>query len=123
MGRAWLLVLLLLVPSVGTADEQERRVEQHKNAAHAAFELGKYDVAITEFQRAYSIRNDARLLYNIALAYLMRYRLEHAPADAVQARDLFRRFLLLAPSRGSPAEQERLLQELLRDPDIESLRY
>jgi len=83
-------------------------VEQHKDAAYSAFELGRYDVAIREFEQAYSIRRDPRLLYNIGLSHLMRFRLGRAHADAVQARDLFKRFLLLAPGGMTADEQQRL---------------
>jgi hypothetical protein len=106
--RSWLVLAALLAPVSGRADEVERRLERHKEAAHAAFELGRYDVAITEFQAAYSIRRDSRLLYNIGLAHVMRFRLRAEHVDLVQARDLFTRFLLLAPTSGLPEEQARI---------------
>jgi hypothetical protein len=105
--QAWLIVAALLAPAGGRADEVERLLERHKEAAHAAFESGRYDVAIAEFQAAYSLRRDARLLYNIGLTHVMRHRLRAEPADLVQARDLFRRFLLLAPAGGPPDDQAR----------------
>jgi tetratricopeptide (TPR) repeat protein len=84
--------------------------QAQKDAAYAAFELGKYGEAITQFEHAYRLKRDPRLLYNIALAYFRRYELYRRAPDLQQARNLFRRFLLLVPlpeARSPKREQVR----------------
>lgn len=81
----------------------------HKKAAYAAFELGRYSEAISEFEKAYALKRDPRLLYNLGLAYYRRYELHGAAPDIQQARHLFRRFLLFVPPPRRGADRQRIL--------------
>lgn len=93
--------LLFGLPAVRASEPTH---EALKDAAYAAFELGRYSEAIANFEAAYRERRDPRLLYNLALAYFRRFELAGNEADLRQARDLFRNFLLFvpAPKAGDP---------------------
>jgi tetratricopeptide (TPR) repeat protein len=104
--------LLVLYPSLAAGAERPSgiRHRQHKQAAYAAFELGKYSEAIEQFEQAYRLKRDPRLLYNIGLAYFRRFELFARIADLHQARHLFRRFLLLVPLPARGRDREPIRQ-------------
>jgi hypothetical protein len=114
----WLLLWTLPASALAQprADrEVDREVDRHKEAAHTAFELGHYSKAIANYESAYRLKRDPRLLYNIALAYWKRHQVERQPGDLLKARDLFRRFLaLVSPAAPRYAAQRSTLRKVRR---------
>ncbi|MCC6750046.1 MAG: hypothetical protein IT371_20440 [Deltaproteobacteria bacterium] len=104
------LLVGLLAATSGRADELEAQLARQKEAAYASFELGRYADAIAAFQRAYGLRRDPRLLYNLGLSYYKKHELEGLAPDLVQAREHFRRFLALVSPHAYPRESARILK-------------
>jgi tetratricopeptide (TPR) repeat protein len=119
---AYMIVLPLMLssfPAAGQTDQAQH--ERHKQAAYAAFEVGRYDEAIDHFERAYRLKRDPRLLYNLGLAYYRRHELGRSAPDLRQARNLFKRFLQLvpvpaagAPDRGKVLDARRYARKYLQ---------
>jgi tetratricopeptide (TPR) repeat protein len=101
---AGLLLLLCLWPAAARAGDFDR----HKEAGFSAFELGHYSKAIVSFSRAYVIKRDPRLLYNLGLAYLKRFELKSASDDLRKARDMFSHFLELVSPNAYPGDEARI---------------
>lgn len=111
----WLIALAagwcaVAASSASRADPPDRAVQAHKQAAHKAFRLGRYQAAARHFKRAYALSDDPRLLYNIGLTHMHLGQVRQRRRDLVQARDFLRRFLALVPagSGDTVAERRRL---------------
>jgi tetratricopeptide (TPR) repeat protein len=108
-SSACLLLLLLVSLWPGTARTQPAGdFDRHKEAGFSAFELGHYSEAIVSFSRAYVLKRDPRLLYNLGLAYLKRYELKNAGDDLRKARDMFSHFLELVSPSAYPGDEFRI---------------
>jgi len=96
----------------GPAKPEVGEAEKAKEAAYQAYEVSDYDTAISEYKTAYRLTNDARVFYNLGLSHRKRFELKGNRADAVEARDYFRRFVqLLDPTAPEEvAERARLEQ-------------
>jgi hypothetical protein len=51
------------------ASGQETEMQTHRAIGHRLFRLGRYEEAVAAFRRAYEVKADARLLYDIAECY------------------------------------------------------
>jgi tetratricopeptide (TPR) repeat protein len=80
-------------PNGRAASDEARR---HRQAGYDAYDMGDYDTAIGEFEQAYRLENDPRLLYNLGLAYRKRHQVSGDRRDLLRARDGFRHFLAMA---------------------------
>ncbi len=87
--------------------------QQAKDAAYQAYEVSDYDTAISEYKKAYRLTSDARLFYNLGLSHRKRFELKRDRADAVEARDYFRRFVqLLEPTAPEHAAERTRLEQM-----------
>jgi len=82
---AWMSVSLV-APGPVRAERQDAR--RHYDRATAAFGLGKYEEAATEYEAAFDLKPDPALLYNAAQAYRLAGR-------APRAIELYRNYLRL----------------------------
>ncbi|HSZ80720.1 MAG TPA: tetratricopeptide repeat protein [Polyangia bacterium] len=117
MGQRALLPLLLVLgislagPGVGSAraaeltPQQKQDMKQLYERATRAYDVGKYNEAIEEYQKAYEIGGDPPMLYNIAQAY----RLNDQPTEALR---FYRRYLQRAPNARNREDVERKIAEL-----------
>jgi tetratricopeptide (TPR) repeat protein len=106
---------LIASAAVGTAaradDADPDQAREHYTVGLHAFDLGKYDEAISEFQEAYRFKEASGLLYNIAQAY----RLSHRPKEAL---DFYQQYLARkpdAPNRSEVLAKIDRMQALLED--------
>ena len=82
-------------------------MKQLYERATRAYDVGKYNEAIEEYQKAYEIGGDPPMLYNIAQAY----RLNDQPNEALR---FYRRYLQRAPSARNREDVERKIADLER---------
>jgi hypothetical protein len=99
-------------PPATQQSKQAEATKRHNDAAFAAFDKGRYGEAIEEFNHAYRINNDHRILYNIGLSHLKRHESARSPEleDLRRARDLFKRFLQLVSAASYPEDRSRILK-------------
>ena len=90
--------------------QQKQDIHVHYQQATRAYDLGKYQEAIDEYQKVYEIDGDPVMLYNIAQAY----RLNDQPQDAIH---FYRRYLQRSPDARNKDDVERKIaaQEKLID--------
>jgi hypothetical protein len=109
-----MLSLLVLAGTVGTSSvaraaeltpQQKLEMKQLYERATRAYDVGKYNEAIEEYQKAYEIGGDPPMLYNIAQAY----RLNDQPGEALR---FYRRYLQRAPGARNREDVERKIAEL-----------
>jgi tetratricopeptide (TPR) repeat protein len=98
---AWLSVSLV-TPGPARAERQDAR--RRYDRATAAFGLGKYEEAATEYEAAFELKPDPALLYNAAQAYRLAGR-------APRAIQLYRNYLRLY---GDAENADDARQHLLR---------
>lgn len=109
-GCLGLLVLLAVAggPAARAAEltpQQKLEMKQLYERATRAYDVGKYNEAIEEYQKAYEIGGDPPMLYNIAQAY----RLNDQPNEALR---FYRRYLQRAPSARNREDVERKIADL-----------
>jgi cell division protein FtsN len=85
--------------------QQKQEMKSHYEKATRAYDVGKYQEAIEEYQKAYEIGGDPPMLYNIAQAY----RLNDQPSEAVR---FYRRYLQRSPNARNREDVERKIAEL-----------
>lgn len=85
--------------------EDAGKAREHYAVGLRAFDLGKYDEAIAEFEAAYRYKDAPGLLYNIAQAY----RLSNRPEEAVR---YYRTYLERKPDAANRAEAESKIERL-----------
>jgi tetratricopeptide (TPR) repeat protein len=100
-------------PSAPPATPQEAEMQTHRALGHRLYRLGRYEEAVAEFRRAYEIKADARLLFDIAQSYrelgavnqaLFYYdRYLVAWPDAFDRAEVEEKVIELEAMRGSPA--------------------
>jgi hypothetical protein len=91
--------------------QQKQEIHQHYQQATRAYDLGKYQEAIDEYQKVYEIDGDPVMLYNIGQAY----RLNDQPQESIH---FYRRYLQRSPEARNRedverkiAAQEKLIEE------------
>jgi len=95
-------------PSVAQPTTDQEQARDHFKKGLAAYNLGQYAEAATEFQAAYRLYLDPALLFNIAQAYRMN-------GETEKALNGYRAFLRTAPPGTRDRSQaERWRQELER---------
>jgi tetratricopeptide (TPR) repeat protein len=105
--QALMLTLLLLVAARAVAQPSARAQAEARELYKKAmthYELGEFEVAITEFKRAYELTSAPGLLFNIAQVYRMK-------KDPEQAIFFYRTYLRLMPEAPNRADVEALMAE------------
>ena len=85
--------------------QQKADMKLHYDKATRAYDVGKYQEAIEQYQKAYEIGGDAAMIYNIAQAY----RLSDQLSEAIR---FYRRYLQRSPSAPNREVVERRIAEL-----------
>jgi tetratricopeptide (TPR) repeat protein len=95
------------------ATPQEAEMQSHRALGHRLYKLGRYEEAVAAFRRAYEVKADARLLFDIAQCYrelgavnqaLFYYdRYLAGWPDAFDRAEVEERIAELESMRGSPA--------------------
>ena len=107
--RPWVLALvfsmMLLAFATNEAraqlsSQQKQEIHVHYQQATRAYDLGKYQEAVDEYQKVYEIDGDPVMLYNIAQAY----RLNDQPQESIH---FYRRYLQRSPEARNKEDVER----------------
>ncbi len=96
------------------ADAATEEARQHFLKGQQLFDVGRWDEAAEEFEKAYSLRGDPSFIYNMAQAYRRK-------GDAKRALDLYKNYLIKAPKSPQRAEVENRVQALQKQ--IEEAEY
>lgn len=91
-------------PAAGADEAEAQRLFEEGSKA---YNLGKFDVAIEQFEAAYELSHADALLYNLGQAYSKRYEVEADPAHLRKARVLFLNFAKIREAAGSDARDAR----------------
>jgi tetratricopeptide (TPR) repeat protein len=108
LAPTFLLAVLAFSPRARAADvtpAQKQEMKQLYERATRAYDVGKYNEAIEDYQKAYEIGGDPPMLYNIAQAY----RLNDQPSEALR---FYRRYLQRAPGARNREDVERKIADL-----------
>jgi hypothetical protein len=107
--RPWVLALVFSMTWLvfGTKEvraqltpQQKQEIHVHYQQATRAYDLGKYQEAVDEYQKVYEIDGDPVMLYNIAQAY----RLNDQPQESIH---FYRRYLQRSPEARNKEDVER----------------
>ncbi len=107
--RPWVLALVfsMIWLVFGTKEvraqltpQQKQEIHVHYQQATRAYDLGKYQEAVDEYQKVYEIDGDPVMLYNIAQAY----RLNDQPQESIH---FYRRYLQRSPEARNKEDVER----------------
>jgi hypothetical protein len=107
--RPWVLALVFSMMWLvfGTKEvraqltpQQKQEIHVHYQQATRAYDLGKYQEAVDEYQKVYEIDGDPVMLYNIAQAY----RLNDQPQESIH---FYRRYLQRSPEARNKEDVER----------------
>jgi tetratricopeptide (TPR) repeat protein len=97
----------------GGGDLSIEVAKRHFQNGQQLFDVGRWDEAAEEFEKAYAAKNDPTFLYNMAQAYRRK-------GDAKRALDLYKNYLIKAPESPQRAEVEgriKALQKQLEEAD------
>jgi hypothetical protein len=92
-------------------DAATQEAREHFRKGQQFFDVGRWDEAASEFEKAYAIRSDPTFLFNMAQAYRRK-------GDTKRAIDLYKNYLIKAPKSPQRAEVEeriRVLQQQLEE--------
>lgn len=96
-------------PSPARADDETtEQARQHYAKGKQAFDLGKWDDAIAEFEEAYKLRSDPTFLFNMAQAYRRK-------GDLQRALDLYKNYLIENPDSPKRSEIEKRIRALEKE--------
>jgi tetratricopeptide (TPR) repeat protein len=76
------------------------------------FQLGKFDVAIEAYERAFNLDPQPAFIFNIALAHRRQYEIDGKLEHLLRARELYRNYLKLDPDSPQRPGVEKLITEL-----------
>ncbi len=107
------LVLALVRPA--GADPDTEAAKQRFLQGTRAYDLGRYDEAVREYEAAYKLKDDPALLYNIGQAY----RLAGKPADAARS---YKSFLRRMPTAKNRVAVEQLAEQQQKLADEQAAR-
>jgi tetratricopeptide (TPR) repeat protein len=114
---AWLVcagvITCLPATEVRAEDKATEEARQHFLQGQQLFDVGRWDDAADEFEKAYATRGDPIFIYNMAQAYRRK-------GDAKRALDLYKNYLIKAPKSPQRAEIEDRLRALQKQLDDEA---
>src|SRR5580698_6101233 len=116
--RAFALIFSMMLLALGSKEaraqlsaQQKQEIHVHYQQATRAYDLGKYQEAVDEYQKVYEIDGDPVMLYNIAQAY----RLNDQPQESIH---FYRRYLQRSPEARNREDVNRKivnLEKLIED--------
>jgi tetratricopeptide (TPR) repeat protein len=116
--RAFALIFSMMLLALGSKEaraqlsaQQKQEIHVHYQQATRAYDLGKYQEAVDEYQKVYEIDGDPVMLYNIAQAY----RLNDQPQESIH---FYRRYLQRSPEARNKDDVERkitAMEKLIED--------
>lgn len=105
----------LALPRVARGgDSAAEEVKQHFFKGQQFFDVGRWDDAAEEFEKAYSLKGDPTFIYNMGQAYRRK-------GDAKRALDLYKNYLIKAPRSPQRAEVEERIRGLQKQ--LEEAEY
>ena len=102
---AFSLGALLPFSSVHAADAATEEARRHFQKGQQFYDLGHWDEAAEEFEKAYAARNDPTFIYNMAQAFRRK-------GDAKRALELYKNYLIKAPRSPQRPEIEQRIEAL-----------
>ena len=102
--------LALPVPVARGQDAATEEAREHFRKGQQFFDVGRWDEAADEFEKAYAIRSDPTFLFNMAQACRRK-------GDAKRALDLYKNYLIKAPKSPQRAEIEERIRALQKQVD------
>jgi tetratricopeptide (TPR) repeat protein len=112
-------MLLVAVACASAMPARAQGAPADNAAARAAFsegernfQLGKFDVAIDAYERAFGLDPQPAFLFNIALSHRRQYEIDGQIDHLARARELYRNYLRLEPQATNRAGVEKLISEL-----------
>jgi hypothetical protein len=110
--RPFALLFSMMLLALGTKEaraqltpQQKQDIHVHYQQATRAYDLGKYQEAIDEYQKVYEIDGDPVMLYNIGQAY----RLNDQAQESIH---FYRRYLQRSPEARNREDVERKITSL-----------
>ncbi|MCU1279910.1 MAG: Thiol-disulfide isomerase [bacterium] len=103
MKLVWPFLLVLSFTTIARAEGDDtagrQSAREHYRKGSVAYELGHYDVAISEYEAAYSAFNEPTLLYNLGQAHRLAKHLS-------EALHFYRMYLVKVPDAPNRADVE-----------------
>jgi hypothetical protein len=97
-------------PCARAEDRATEEARQHFLKGQQFFDVGRWDEAADEFEKAYATRSDPVFIYNMAQSFRRK-------GDTKRALDLYKNYLILAPKSTQRAEVEDRIQTLQKQLD------
>lgn len=97
-------------PAKASAEEQDPAVLEAQrlfDKGAEAYNLGRFDVAVENFERAYELSQANALLFNIAQAYTKYFDVDPNPAHLRKAKVMFLNFAKIAEASGEDPRDAR----------------
>jgi hypothetical protein len=91
--------------AVSAGDSSKDRARQHYRKATQLYEIGRWDEAIAEYEKAYALREDPSLLFNMAQTCRRK-------GDLKRALDLYKNYLVKEPESPLRGEVEDRIRTL-----------
>jgi hypothetical protein len=94
-----------LLPQTASAADNTELARQHYKKASQLYDVGRFDEALAEYEKAYSLREDPSLLFNMAQTCRRK-------GDLKRAHDLYKNYLIKDPESPMRAEVESRIKAL-----------
>jgi tetratricopeptide (TPR) repeat protein len=104
-SRFVLLFLIVLLPMPARADDDVASARDHYQRGKRAYDIGHFEEAAREYERAYQLKDDPALLYNLGQAH----RLANHHSQALIA---YKAYLRNVPNTPYRSEVESRIAEL-----------
>jgi hypothetical protein len=103
--RSALTLALLSTAAIAQAQDPAQDSQAHYQRGRTAYDLGRFDEAVQEFEQAYLLKPNPALIFNLAQAHKQR-------GDRAKAIFYYKRYLALAPDTPNRAGVEARVAEL-----------
>ncbi|MGB8298868.1 MAG: tetratricopeptide repeat protein [Polyangia bacterium] len=110
VAASLMMGLMLQVRMAHGQDAATEEAREHFRKGQQFFDVGRWDEAADEFEKAYAVRSDPTFLFNMAQAYRRK-------GDAKRAIDLYKNYLIKAPKSPQRAEIEERIRTLQKQLD------
>jgi tetratricopeptide (TPR) repeat protein len=110
--EALVLLLALALPAQAQPAADAAAARAAFGEAERSYQLGRFEEAITSYERAFALDPQPAFLHNIALAHRRQYEIDGKPEHLRRARELYRNYLRLEPTSSRRAAVEKLIEEL-----------